>query len=57
MVWTSLAIGREVDDTQSIRDMGVGAKRKENQYSYNSGKKQKNCIPRGFQGWGRSYQG
>ena len=57
MVRTSLAIGREVDDTRSIRDMGASAKRKENQSSSSSGKKQKTSIPRGFQGWGRGYQG
>ena len=57
MVRTSLAIEREVDDTQSIRDMGAGAKRKENQSSYNSGKKQKTSIPQGFQRLGRSYEG
>ena len=39
MVRTSLAIGREVDDTWSIRDMGDSAKRKENQYSSSSRKK------------------
>ena len=39
MVRTSLAIEREIDDTRSIRDMGIGAKRKENQSSFNSGKK------------------
>ena len=33
MVRTSLAIEREVDDTHSIRDMGAGTKRKENQSS------------------------
>ena len=48
MVRTSLAIEREVYDTRSIRDMGVIAKRKENQSSSNSGKKQKTSIPRGF---------
>ena len=57
MVKTSLAIEREVDDTRSIRDMGAGAKRKENQFSSNSGKKQKTSIPRGFQRRGHSYHG
>ena len=57
MVRTSLAIEREVDDTQSIRDLGAGAKRKENQYSSNSGKKKKTSIPRGFQRLGHGYQG
>ena len=33
MVRTALAIGRGVDDTWSIRDMGASTKRKENQSS------------------------
>ena len=33
MVRTALAIGREVDDTWSIRDIGASTKRKENQSS------------------------
>ena len=48
MVRTSLAIEREVDDTRSILDMGVGPKRKENQSSSDLRKKQKTSIPRGF---------
>ena len=39
MVKTTLAIGRGVDDTQSIRDMGASTKRKENQSSSNLGRK------------------
>ena len=35
----ALAIGRRVDDTQSIWDMGASTKRKENQSSSNSGRK------------------
>ena len=54
---TALAIGRGVDDTQSIRDMGSSTKRKENQSSSNSGRKWKTSIPWGFQGRGGSYQG
>ena len=50
MVRTSLAIKREVEDTQSIRNMGVIAKRKENQSSSNSRKKQKTSALYGFQG-------
>ena len=57
MVGTALAIGRGVDDTRSIRDMGDGTKRKENQSSSTSGRKWKTSIPRGFQGRGGSYQG
>ena len=45
MVRTSLAIKREVDDKWSIRDMGADAKRKENQSSSDSRKKQKSSIP------------
>ena len=50
MVKIALAIGRGVDDTRSIRDMGASTKRKENQSSSNSMKK-------GFQGRGHRYQG
>ena len=56
MVRTSLAIKREVDDTWRIRDMGAGAKRKENQSSSNLGKEQKTYIPQGFKRRGRGYQ-
>ena len=57
MVRIALAIGRGVDDTWSIRDMGASTKRKKNQSSSNSGKKRKTSIPQGFQGWGGGYQG
>ena len=50
MVRTTLAIGRGVDDTRSIRDMGASIKRKENQSSSNSGWKRKTSISQGFQG-------
>ena len=50
MVRTTLAIGRGVDDTRSIRDMGASTKRKENQSSSNSGRKRKTSIPRRLQG-------
>ena len=39
MVKIALAIGRGVDDTQSIRYMGASTKKKENQSSSNSGRK------------------
>ena len=39
MVRTALAIEREIDDAQSIRDTGAGDKRKEGQPSSSSGKK------------------
>ena len=57
MVRTALAIGRWVDDTRSIRDMGASTKRKENQSSFNSGRKNNTSIPQGFQGRGGGYQG
>ena len=57
MVKTTLAIRKGVDDTRSIRDMGASTKRKENQSSSNSGRKQKTSIPQEFQGQGGGYQG
>ena len=57
MVRTTLAIEKEVDDIESIPDMGASAKKKENQSSSSSRKKQKTSALYGFQGWGRNYQG
>ena len=57
MLRTSLAIEIEVEDTQSIRDMGTSAKRKENQSSSSSRKNQKTSASYRFQGWGHCYQG
>ena len=57
MVRITLAIGRGVDDTRSIRDMGASTKKKENQSYSNSGRKRKTSIPWGFQGRGGGYQG
>ena len=54
MVRTTLDIGRGVDDTQSILDMGASTKRKENQSSYISRKKQKTSILHGSQGQGQA---
>ena len=48
MVRTTLAIGRGLNDTQSIRDMDVSTKRNETQSSSNSGRKLKTSIPLGF---------
>ena len=45
MVRTTLAIGKGVDDTRSIWDMGSSTKRKENQSSSNLGRKRKTSIP------------
>ena len=55
MVRTTMAIEREIEDARSIRDLGCGGKRKEDQPSSSSRKKQKTSIPRGFQGRGRDY--
>ena len=44
MVRATLAIGRGVDDTRSIWDMGASTKRKENQSSSNSGRKKKTLF-------------
>ena len=49
MVRTAMAIEREIEDAQSIRDAGAGDKRKESQSSSSSGKKPKACSSRGFQ--------
>ena len=50
MVRTAMAIEREIEDARSIRDTVTNGKRKEDQPSSSSGKKQKNSIPQGFQG-------
>ena len=55
MVRTAMAIEREIEDARSIRDAVVSGKRKKDQHSSSSGKKQKTSIPRGFQGWGCGY--
>ena len=57
MVRTTLAIKREVEDARSIRDTGASGKRKKDQPSSSSGKKQKTFTPQGFQGQGCGYQG
>ena len=48
MVRTALAV--EIDDARSIRDTGAGDKRKEDQPSSSSGKKQRTSVPQGFSG-------
>ena len=45
-----MAIERDIDDAQAIRDTGVGDKRKEGQPSSSSGKKLKASSSRGFEG-------
>ena len=54
IVRTTLATEREVDDTRSICDMGASVKRKENQYSSSSMKKQKTFVSHGSQGQGQA---
>ena len=57
MVRTATAIAREIENARSIRHAATSGKRKEDQPSSSSGKKQKTVLPRGPQGRGRSYQG
>ena len=45
MVNTTMAIERAIDDAWSIRDAGASEKRKEDQPSSSSRKKQRNSIP------------
>ena len=52
-----MAIEREIDDAGSTRDVGASGKRKEDQSSSRSGKKQKASSSRGFQGRGRDHKG
>ena len=48
MVGMALTIEREIEDTRSTREAGVGSKR-EDQPSSNSGKRQKTSAPHEFQ--------
>ena len=48
MVGTALTIEREIEDTRSSRDVGVGSKR-EDQPSSSSGKRQKTSASHEFQ--------
>ena len=57
MVRTTMAIEREIEDAQSIRDAGTNGKRKESQSSSRSGKKSRASGSQGFQGQDRGYQG
>ena len=57
LVRTAMAIEREREDARIIRDTIASGKKKEDQPSSSSGKKQKTSIPPGFQGRGRDYQG
>ena len=55
MVSTTMAIEREIDDARSIRDEGANEKRKVDQPSSSSRKKQRTSIPQGRPIQGRDY--
>ena len=55
MVKTALAIEIDIEDVRSIRETGASAKRKGNQPSSSSKKKQKTPASYRFQEQGRSY--
>ena len=57
MVRMAMAIEREIENALSIRNASASGKRKEGKPSSSLGNKQKNPVPRGFQGQGHSYQG
>ena len=57
MVRTVMAIKGEIGDARSIRNSGVGEKRKGSQSSSSSGKKQRASVSQGSSGQGRGYQG
>ena len=44
MVGTAMAIEREIEDAQSIRDAGISGKRKEDQPFSNLGKRQRTSV-------------
>ena len=54
MVGMTLTIEREIEDTRSTRDAGVGSKR-EDQPSSNSGKRQKTSASHEFQDQGQDW--
>ena len=54
MVGMALTIEREIEDTRSTRDVGVGSKR-EDQPSSSSGKRQKTSASHEFQGQGQDW--
>ena len=45
MVWTILAIEREMEDARGIRDASSSGKRKEDQPSSSLGKRQRTSVP------------
>ena len=54
MVGTSLTIEREIEDTRSTRDAGVGSKREDQPFS-SSGKRQKTFASHEFQDQGQDW--
>ena len=57
MVGTALTIEREIEDARSTRDASVSGKRKDNQSSSSSGKRQRASSSRGSQSRGHPGQG
>ena len=57
MVGTALTIEREIEDARSTRDASVSGKRKDNQSSSSSGKRQRASSSRGSQIRGHQGQG
>ena len=57
MVRTALTIEREIEDARSTRDASASVKRKESQFSSNSGKKPRASSSRGFQSHDHPGQG
>ena len=45
MLETALAIEREIEDAQGIRDASAGGKRKDDQPSSSLEKRQRTCVP------------
>ena len=57
IIRTVMAIKREIEDARSIRAVGTSEKRKKDQPSSSSGKRQRTSIPRLSQEQGYGYQG
>ena len=57
MVGTAMTIEREMEDARSTRDASVSGKRKDNQSSSSSGKRQRASSSREFQSRGHLGQG
>ena len=57
MIKIAMPIEREIDEEKSIQDAGVSGKRKENQFPFISGNKQRTYASRGFQRHGHNFEG